>query len=181
MGKQLRMEKRAKKEEGKGKKGRKQGARVMEGTEVTLPAQIKLSQLIPDTVGDYYYYQGGLTTPTCDEVVLWTNYMATIPISEAQLAKFRVLVDSTGTSLNDNYRPPQPLNARTIYMSKAAEPKPVVAGGGGLDIVGAGVMAAVITAIASVFLPKKTSDTLARQRLSEAEERLRQGQTYWEY
>merc|ERR1712226_293777 len=179
MGKQLRMEKRAKKEEGKGKKGRKQGARVMEGTPVTLPAQIKLSQLIPDTVGDYYYYQGGLTTPTCDELVLWTNYMGTIPISEAQLAKFRVLVDSTGTSLNDNYRPPQPLNARTIYMSKAAEPKPVVAGGGGLDIVGAGVMAAVITAIASVFLPPQ--QTNARQRLSEAEERLRQGQTSWDY
>merc|ERR1712226_883235 len=107
-----------------------------------------------------------------------TNYMATIPISEAQLAKFRVLVDSAGTSLNDNYRPPQPLNDRTIYMSKA--PTTIAApAGGGIDIIGAGLSAALITVIASVFLPPQ--QTNARQRLSEAEERLRQGQTYWEY
>jgi len=137
---------------------------------------INLKQLIAENPGDYYYYQGGLTTPTCDEVVLWTNYVATIPISEAQLNKFRVLVDSSGTTLNDNYRPPQPLNARTLYMSKAVVPgvdmKP--ASTGGVDIVGAGIMAAVITGIASLLLPKEAPS--ARESFNEAEERLRQAQ-----
>merc|ERR1712126_778425 len=112
--KQLRMLKRERKEnkERNGAKGRVAG-----GATVSLSAMINLKQLIPQNPGDYYYYQGGLTTPTCDEVVLWTNYVATIPISVAQLNQFRLLVDSSGTTLNDNYRPPQPLNDRTIYTS----------------------------------------------------------------
>jgi len=171
--KQLRMLKRERKEnkERNGVKGRVAG-----GATVSLSAMINLKQLIAENPGDYYYYQGGLTTPTCDEVVLWTNYVATIPISEAQLNKFRVLVDSSGTTLNDNYRPPQPLNARTLYMSKAVVPgvdmKP--ASTGGVDIVGAGIMAAVITGIASLLLPKEAPS--ARESFNEAEERLRQAQ-----
>jgi len=176
--KQLRILKREKKEnkERNGGKGRVAG-----GATVSLSAMINLKQLIAENPGDYYYYQGGLTTPTCDEVVLWTNYVATIPISEAQLNKFRVLVDSSGVTLNDNYRPPQPLNARTLYMSKAVVPgvdmKP--ASTGGVDIVGAGIMAAVITGIASLLLPKETKT--ARQSFNEAEERLRQAQLQFDY
>merc|ERR1712098_793686 len=125
----------------------------------SLSAMINLKQLIPQNPGDYYYYQAGLTTPTCDEVVLWTNYVATIPISGAQLNQFRLLVDSSGTTLNDNYRPPQPLNDRTIYTSNRTlceTVKPgVVKPKSGVDIVGAGIMAALITGIASLLLPKK--------------------------
>ena len=38
-------------------------------------------------------------------------------ISEAQLAIFRTMTDSDSVSIVDNYRPPQPLNARTLYTT----------------------------------------------------------------
>ena len=63
------------------------------------------------------FLQGGLTTPDCNEAVLWTNMKSTQTISEAQLAVFRSMTDSDGTSLNNNYRPPLPLNSRTIYTT----------------------------------------------------------------
>ena len=63
------------------------------------------------------HLQGGLTTPNCNEAVLWTNMMSTQTISESQLEVFRTMTDSDGTTLNNNYRPPQPLNARTIYTT----------------------------------------------------------------
>ena len=62
-------------------------------------------------------HQGGLTTPTCNEAVLWTNFMSMQTISEAQLAIFRTMTDSDSVSIVDNYRPPQPLNARTLYTT----------------------------------------------------------------
>lgn len=84
---------------------------------VTVPASIRLDQLLPSTglPDEYCYYQGGLTTPTCDEVVLWTVFPTTVPISERQLNIFRTLTDSSDVTLSDNYRPPQPLNDRTLY------------------------------------------------------------------
>ena len=63
------------------------------------------------------HLQGGLTTPNCNEAVLWTNMMSTQTISEAQMEIFRSMTDSDGVTLNDNYRPPLPLNNRTIYTT----------------------------------------------------------------
>jgi len=81
-----------------------------------VPGTIRLDQLLPSTglPEMYYYYKGGLTTPTCDEVVLWTVFAGSVPISEAQLNQFRTLTDSNGVTLNDNYRPPQALNGRIV-------------------------------------------------------------------
>merc|ERR1719384_2550410 len=87
---------------------------------VNLDMNLALDSLLPADTTQYYYYQGGLTTPTCNEAVLWTNLKATQTISEAQLEIFRSMTDSDGVTLNDNYRPPQPLNARTIYTTGAA-------------------------------------------------------------
>jgi len=87
---------------------------------VPIPSDMKLNQFLPSTgAGDQYtYYQGSLTTPTCNEIVLWTVFTNKILISESQLAKFRTLKDSDGTVIQDNFRPPQPLNGRTVYLRK---------------------------------------------------------------
>ena len=107
---------------------------------VALDMNLALETLLPADTRHYYHYQvgvelysqhrilfvlyqdlpqpqGGLTTPTCNEAVLWTNLMATQTISEAQLAIFRTMTDSEGVAIVDNYRPPQPLNARTLYTT----------------------------------------------------------------
>jgi carbonic anhydrase len=84
---------------------------------VDLDMTLALESFLPADTTQYYYYQGGLTTPTCDEAVLWTNMKSTQTISEAQLEVFRSMTDSDGITLNNNYRPPQPLNNRTIYTT----------------------------------------------------------------
>jgi len=69
----------------------------------------------------YYYYQGGLTTPACNEIVGWTVYSkAQVPISEAQLNKFRALKTGESapapTRITNNFRPVQPLNGRKVSI-----------------------------------------------------------------
>jgi len=67
----------------------------------------------------YSTYSGSLTTPTCNEAVHWINFLTPLKISSAQLAEFRTLMDGKGKNVYDNYRPPQPLNGRTVthYMA----------------------------------------------------------------
>jgi len=66
------------------------------------------------TTSEYTYYSGSLTTPTCNEVVEWINILTPLKISSSQLAEFRKLMNPEGKPIVDNYRPPQPLNSRTV-------------------------------------------------------------------
>jgi len=68
----------------------------------------------------YSTYDGSLTTPGCNEVVHWINFLTPINISASQLAKFRTLDDVYGDEIVDNFRPPQPLNGRTVEFYGAA-------------------------------------------------------------
>jgi len=74
-----------------------------------------LSALISDASnGGYFHYYGSLTTPTCDEVVNWIIFTKKIFISSAQMTKFREAKDSNGDILQNNFRPIQKLNGRTV-------------------------------------------------------------------
>merc|ERR1711888_344498 len=75
--------------------------------------------MITDLISDvkdttFSTYSGSLTTPGCMEIVNWINFLKPIPISSAQLAKFRMLKDAKDNDVVDNFRPPQPLNNRTV-------------------------------------------------------------------
>lgn len=76
-----------------------------------------LKAFLPRNVDRFYRYDGSLTTPTCNEVVTWTVFDEAISISEKQLNSFRALVDDHGAMIVDNFRPPQPLNNRKVYVS----------------------------------------------------------------
>ncbi|CAL4140384.1 unnamed protein product, partial [Meganyctiphanes norvegica] len=74
-----------------------------------------LMDMLPKT-DVFFRYLGSLTTPTCNEAVVWTLFQATNGISEKQMAAFRSLKFPSGSALVDNFRPPQPLNGREIQV-----------------------------------------------------------------
>merc|ERR1711936_590536 len=156
---------------------RKQGR----SNEVDLAMTLALETLLPEDTTQYYYYQGGLTTPNCNEAVLWTNFKTPQKISEAQLEIFRSMTDSDGVTLNDNYRPPQPLNARTIYTtggSTAAADTSIIT-----ELLNTGFTALVVTLaaglVAPLFAPPPPSQQRSDAASARAEQALRAGREQW--
>ena len=89
--------------------------------EPMIDSAFKLSDLIRgvapvlgDSATRYSTYPGSLTTPGCAEVVHWINFLTPLNISSSQLEAFRMIDDSKDMSIVDNFRPPQPLNGRTV-------------------------------------------------------------------
>lgn len=73
-----------------------------------------------DGLDDFYRYQGGLTTPTCNEIVTWTVFNKPITITEATKQAMRDMADTdtSGSSLELNFRNPQSINGREITLYK---------------------------------------------------------------
>lgn len=76
---------------------------------------IYLSSLLPGN-SDYYYYQGSLTTPDCNEIVQWFLLKDTIGVPASYLASLRTVRDKDGNPIRFNFRKTQPLNGRTVYQ-----------------------------------------------------------------
>ena len=74
---------------------------------------IHLSSLLPSNL-DYYYYQGSLTTPTCDQTVQWFLLKNTIRVPKIYLMSLTYIRDNFGHRITNNYRQTQPLNGRTV-------------------------------------------------------------------
>jgi carbonic anhydrase len=78
-------------------------------------------ELLPADRECFYRYSGSLTTPDCNESVIWTVLDSTIKISARQLEVLRsVYFNAEGEEdehMEDNYRPIQALNGRTVYRS----------------------------------------------------------------
>ena len=68
----------------------------------------------------FYRYSGSLTTPNCDEVVVWTVFADAIEVSNGQLESLRKAKyfsqNKNGPMVN-NFRPIQPLNNRRVERS----------------------------------------------------------------
>jgi len=82
--------------------------------EAEISFDMPLNVFLPENTDSFYRYQGSLTTPSCNEVVVWTVFKEPLKLSEDQLDVFRTLLDSKDKPIVDNYRPVQPLNGRTI-------------------------------------------------------------------
>ncbi|XP_075912742.1 carbonic anhydrase 4-like [Petromyzon marinus] len=73
--------------------------------------------------GPFYRYSGSLTTPTCDESVIWSVFQAPLFLGQAQLDLFRTLLyyDAEGKEpLVNNFRPVQNLGSRAVYYTGTA-------------------------------------------------------------
>lgn len=60
----------------------------MKKQKALLTSPIVLSDLLPDNTKDFYRYHGSLTTPTCEETVIWTVFTTPIAVSETQVEYF---------------------------------------------------------------------------------------------
>ncbi|XP_063078246.1 uncharacterized protein LOC134468234 [Engraulis encrasicolus] len=70
----------------------------------------------------YFRYLGSLTTPDCNEAVVWTVFEEPIKVSKnlVDLFSTTVLIDKSGSPLAVNtFRPVQALNDRTVFRSAA--------------------------------------------------------------
>lgn len=57
---------------------------------VNVPMQLpefSPKSFLPRDLAGYYRYNGSLTTPGCNEAVIWTVFTETIPISKNQVSK----------------------------------------------------------------------------------------------
>jgi len=82
--------------------------------------------ILPDTIDDYYRYSGSLTTPYCYESVVWTVLPQRIHISKFQARVLQTMLEGNSNLLSgNNFRPPQPVNGRTIYRPYFPVDRPV--------------------------------------------------------
>lgn len=70
----------------------------------------------------YAHYKGGLTTPPCLQVVQWIVSLDIQRINRSQINLFRRLTGKNGLVQSGNWRPPQPLNSRTVWVGNFGEP-----------------------------------------------------------
>lgn len=86
-------------------------------------SEIKLSfspeKLLPLDRANYFRYEGSLTTPGCDESVVWTVLKSSVPFAITQIERFKQVKDSNGTFLTHNFRQVQRLNSRPLVYVKA--------------------------------------------------------------
>ena len=92
----------------------------------------RYDQFLPRDSMNYYFYEGSLTAPDCNEIVAWFVLKERITVPGAYLDHLRSIVGQTGEPLTYNYRETQELNGRIVKTnsptsSQAVVVKPVLA------------------------------------------------------
>ncbi|XP_040923047.1 receptor-type tyrosine-protein phosphatase gamma-like isoform X2 [Toxotes jaculatrix] len=82
-------------------------------TEMTINHSISLDDLIGDVDRTKFYrYMGSLTTPSCNEAVVWTVFHEPISVPKSLIQQF-----PAKTEFANVYRPPQDLKDREVFAS----------------------------------------------------------------
>uniref|UniRef100_A0A915PEL0 Carbonic anhydrase n=1 Tax=Setaria digitata TaxID=48799 RepID=A0A915PEL0_9BILA len=86
----------------------------MPETESMIP-DFSANSLLPVRKENFYRYEGSLTTPGCDEAVVWTLMADPISATPSQMQAFQQVHFASG-KIGHNWRPTQPLNGRKILF-----------------------------------------------------------------
>ncbi|XP_053426176.1 carbonic anhydrase 4 [Nycticebus coucang] len=88
----------------------------------TVMGEFRLLDMLPkeEKLRHYFRYQGSLTTPNCDETVVWTVFQEPIELHKDQILAFsqKLWYDAEERiEMTDNVRPLQSLGQRTVFKS----------------------------------------------------------------
>ncbi|XP_004434877.1 PREDICTED: carbonic anhydrase 4 [Ceratotherium simum simum] len=94
------------------------------GMNTTMKKSISLFDLLPkeEKLRNYFRYLGSLTTPGCEEKVVWTVFKEPIQLHEDQIFAFseKLYYDNgQKQKMTDNVRPLQELGQRLVFKSQA--------------------------------------------------------------
>ncbi|XP_061666535.1 uncharacterized protein LOC133495656 [Syngnathoides biaculeatus] len=83
------------------------------GSQVEVTEELSLAELLGDVdLTSYYRYNGSLTTPSCNEAVVWTVFKESVKVDPSLLTMF-----PNRTGFRDVFRPTQSLHGRKIYTT----------------------------------------------------------------
>jgi len=80
-------------------------------------SKVKINDLLPSNLKNFYRYEGSLTTPDCNEVVMWTVLEEDVTIAHELKEKFFTIEDAMGP-LTYTGRSAMPLNGRKVQHNK---------------------------------------------------------------
>lgn len=83
-----------------------------------LSQSVKIIDFLPKDISGFYRYEGSLTTPSCNEVVIWTVLSAPAYVSTDVISDLKTVKSSHGP-LTENFRKLQSLNGRTVTVKKS--------------------------------------------------------------
>ncbi|GBG68682.1 hypothetical protein CBR_g3223 [Chara braunii] len=88
---------------------------VRDSMSVDVGPSFSLRAFLPLDGRYFHFYPGSLTTPPCEEGLLWYIFKQPLPICRRHLDRIRDFIHSLNGERIDNYRVVQPLNGRVIY------------------------------------------------------------------
>lgn len=94
-------------------------AQVVEESEIAAEvANYSPAVHLPNNLDQFFRYNGSLTTPECQEAVIWTVMANPQTMTQQQIQMFRAIHGPEGQPLATNVRPIQQLNGRIVQMRK---------------------------------------------------------------
>ena len=82
-----------------------------QGNKRSVDTPLRMDILMPKNLSSYYNYTGSITIPPCFQGAEWIILKDSITLSQQQINAFK-------QRYNNNIRPLQPINGRTVYTTK---------------------------------------------------------------
>ncbi|KAK3919145.1 Carbonic anhydrase 1 [Frankliniella fusca] len=98
------------------------------GHTAQLAARFSPAMLLPGDTERWWRYAGSLTTPGCDQGVVWTVFRDTLPVARDQVKEFQRLLthpadgSSSAEYMLKNYRQPQSTKGRAVHYQDPGQP-----------------------------------------------------------